>query len=139
MQATVVITGALLGCGPWALATGLLEGQFTVVVLARRLSIQQPLRPTWLRLKPTVHYARYLVTGTLAWSFYSSSDFAAVGRVAGIAALGYYQFAWNVAQLPGEKLGSVLQSVVGPFFGTIGDDHTSLRHYFLLLSAYLSR
>ena len=137
VQATVVMTGALLGFGAWALATGLLAGQFTAVLLARRLSKIQPLRPTRLRLGPTVHYARYLVTGSLAWSLYSSADFAVVGRVAGIVALGYYQFAWNVAQLPGEKLGNVLQSVVGPFFGTIGGDHKSLRHYFLLLSELL--
>jgi len=127
----------LLGFGAWALATGLLAGQFTAVLLARRLSKIQPLRPTRLRLGPTVHYARYLVTGSLAWSLYSSADFAVVGRVAGIVALGYYQFAWNVAQLPGEKLGNVLQSVVGPFFGTIGGDHKSLRYYFLLLSELL--
>jgi O-antigen/teichoic acid export membrane protein len=136
-QAMVVIAGALLGFGAWALVTGLLAGQLTAVLLARRLSKLQPLWPTWRHLKPTIMYARYLVAGTLAWSVYSISDFAAVGRVVGVAALGYYQFSWNVAQLPGEKLGSVLQSVVGPFFGTIGDDHTSLRHYFLLLSEML--
>jgi len=137
VQATVVMTGALLGFGAWALAMGLLAGQFTAVLLSCRLNKIQPLRPTRLQLGPTVQYARYLVTGTMAWSFYSSADFAVVGRVAGIVALGYYQFAWNVAQLPGEKLGNVLQSVVGPFFGTIGGDHKSLRYYFLLLSELL--
>jgi O-antigen/teichoic acid export membrane protein len=73
----------------------------------------------------------------MAWYAYSSADFATVGRVVGLAALGYYQFAWNIAQLPGEKLANVLQGVVGPFFGAIGDDRAALRHYFLVLSELL--
>jgi len=137
VQATVVMVGALLGYGAWALVTGLLAGQVVVAVLVRRLSHLQALRPQQLQLAPTAQYARYLVTGSLAWYLYANADFAVVGRVAGIAALGYYQFAWNVAQLPGEKLGNVLQSVVGPFFGVIGDDRANITHYFLLLSELL--
>ena len=81
--------------------------------------------------------ARHLVVSALAWYLYSNADFAVVGRVAGLSALGYYQFAWNVAQLPGEKLANVLQAVVLPFFGSIGDDRNALRHYFLILSELL--
>ena len=137
VQGAVVMTGALFGYGAWALAFGLLAGQFTVVLLLRRLSSLSPLRPTRIQLGPTARYARYLVTGSLAWYLYTTADFAVVGRVSGIVALGYYQFAWNVSQLPGEKLGNVLQNVVAPFFGTIGDDHNTLKHYFLLLSEFL--
>jgi len=137
VQASVVLIAALLGFGAWALAAGLLAGQFTAVLLVRNMSNLQPLLPTRLRLGSTAQYARHLVTGSLAWYLYSTADFAVVGRVFGIAALGYYQFAWNIAQLPGEKLGNVLQSVVGPFFGAIGDDHRNIKHYFLLLSELL--
>jgi len=134
VQAATVLAGALLGFGAWALAGGLLAGHAAVVLLARRAVRLQPAMPERLVLGSTVGYARHLVVASLAWYLYSNADFAVIGRVAGLTALGYYQFAWNVAQLPGEKLGNVLQAVVGPFFGSIGDDLVQLRHYFLLLS-----
>jgi teichuronic acid exporter len=136
-QAVTVMVGAILGYGAWALAGGLLVGHVTAVVFTRRSVRLRALRPVRAVISPTISYARHLVVGSLAWYIYSNADFAVVGRVAGLTALGYYQFAWNMAQLPGEKLGNVLQMVVGPFFGSIGDDLRLLKHYFLLLSELL--
>jgi teichuronic acid exporter len=137
VQATTVLTCALLGLRYWSLAIGLIAGQAAAVVLAYRYVKLSPLRPTRAVLGPSLDYARHLVVGSLAWYAYSNADFAVVGRVVGLSALGFYQFAWNVAQLPGEKLANVLQAVVGPFFGAIGDDKVALRHYFLVLSELL--
>lgn len=136
-QAATVLLGALFGLRYWSLVLGLIVGQLAAVTMARRYIQISPRRPTRVALGPTVEYARHLVISSVAWYMYSSADFAVVGRVAGLSALGYYQFAWNVAQLPGEKLANVLQSVVGPFFGAIGDDVRALRHYFLVLSELL--
>ncbi len=137
VQATTVLVGALLGLRYWSLALGLIAGHLAAMLLARRYIVLRARRPDRATLGPTIDYARQLVVSSLAWYMYSSADFAVVGRVAGLSALGYYQFAWNVAQLPGEKLANVLQSVVGPFFGAIGDDKRALRHYFLVLSELL--
>ncbi|HYW51030.1 MAG TPA: lipopolysaccharide biosynthesis protein [Gemmatimonadaceae bacterium] len=137
VQAATVLAGALAGLRYWSLALGLIAGYVASVLMARRYITVQADRPTRAVLGPTVSYARELVVGSFAWYLYSNADFAVVGRVAGLTALGYYQFAWNVAQLPGEKLANVLQSVVGPFFGAIGDDRKMLKHYFLVLSELL--
>ncbi len=137
VQASVVMIGAALGYGAWSLIAGLIVGHLTATLMTRRWVKLSPLRPTRSELEPTLRYAQHLVVGSFAWFFYSNADFAVVGRVAGLTALGYYQFGWNLAQLPGEKLGNVLQAVVGPFFGAIGNDLKNLRHYFLLLSELL--
>ncbi len=136
-QASVVLLCAVLGFRYWSLAIGLIVGHVVALVWTRRYVKLRMQRPEMASIGPTVGYARHLVVGTLAWYLYSNADFAVVGRVAGLSALGYYQFAWNVAQLPGEKLANVLQAVVLPFFGSIGDDKVALRHYFLILSALL--
>jgi O-antigen/teichoic acid export membrane protein len=136
-QAGTVLVGALLGLRHWSLVLGLIVGHFAAMMMTRRYIRLIANRPSRADLAPTLEYAQHLVLSALAWYLYSNSDFAVVGRVVGLSALGYYQFAWNVAQLPGEKLGNVLQSVVGPFFGAIGDDKRALRHYFLVLSELL--
>lgn len=136
-QAGTVLLGAFLGWRYWSLAIGLCVGHFAALILTRRHVVLAARRPRRQDFGPTFEYSRHLVVSSLAWYLYSNADFAVVGRVAGLSALGYYQFAWNVAQLPGEKLANVLQSVVGPFFGAIGDDPKLLRHYFLVLSELL--
>ena len=138
VQASTVLAFVLLGFGYWSLVIGLIAGYVSAFLLLRTFASIMPARPRRAALAPTLEYARHLVVGALAWYAYSHSDFTAVGRAAGLAALGYYQFAWNIAQLPGEKLANVLQAVVGPFFGSIGDDRTMLRHYFLVLSELMA-
>ena len=136
-QAIVVLVSAVCGLRYWSLAAGLLAGYAVGFLVARRLVSLEHARPTRDEVGPVVRYAGQLVASALAWYIYSSADFAVVGRVAGLAALGYYQFGWNIAQLPGEKLANVLQAVVLPFFGSIGEDRDALRHYFILLSELL--
>ncbi len=136
-QASTVLICALLGFRYWSLAIGLVVGHVVALVWTRRCVVLRARRPDRLAIGATVEYAKHLVVGALAWYVYSNADFAVVGRVAGLSALGYYQFAWNVAQLPGEKLANVLQAVVLPFFGSIGDDAKALKHYFLILSELL--
>lgn len=137
VQAGSVLVGALAGLRYWSLAIGIILGQLTSLLATRHYVRMKPSMPQWSSVAPTTSYAQHLVLSSMAWYAYSSADFAVVGRVAGLAALGYYQFAWNIAQLPGEKLANVLQGVVGPFFGSIGDDRKLLRHYFLVLSELL--
>jgi teichuronic acid exporter len=136
-QASTVLLCSMLGLGYWSLAFGLLVGHVAAMLATRRYAVVALRRPTHAVLGPTLEYARHLMVGSVAWYLYSNADFAIVGRVIGLSALGYYQFAWNIAQLPGEKLANVLQAVVGPFFGSIGDDRVALRHYFLVLSELL--
>lgn len=136
-QALTVLGCALLGFGYWSLAIGLIVGYVVAFLWSLRYVRLLPTLPRREMLAPTLLYARHLVTSSVAWYFYSNADFAVVGRVVGLTALGYYQFAWNVAQLPGEKLANILQSVVSPFFAAIGDDRFMLRHYFLILSELL--
>jgi len=136
-QAFTVLICALLGFRYWSLTIGLIVGHLVTLVWTQRSVSLRARFPDRLTVGPTFGYTRHLAVSALAWYLYSNADFAVVGRVAGLSALGYYQFAWNVAQLPGEKLANVLQAVVLPFFGSIGDDKKALKHYFLILSELL--
>jgi O-antigen/teichoic acid export membrane protein len=133
-QAGTVLVCAMLGLRYWSLAIGLVAGSIAARITTSRYITIGRQRPTREILGPTAHYARQMVIGVLAWYAYANSDFVVLGRVVGMSALGYYQFAWNIAQLPGEKLGNVLQAVILPFFGSIGDNKEALRHYYCLLS-----
>ncbi len=136
-QAIAVVICVLNGLAYWSLSIGMVLGQAVGFLVARHFVRLGWMRPRMSEIGAVVRYGWALMASALAWYLYSSGDFAILGRVAGLSALGYYQFAWNIAQLPGEKLANVLQSVVLPFFGSIGEDRRALRHYFLVLSELL--
>jgi O-antigen/teichoic acid export membrane protein len=136
-QAIMVLACAVAGLGYWALAIGLVSGYLLAYIYARQLIAIPLMRPNLRELRPQFRYSGQLLASAMSWYLYSGGDFVVLGRVSGLAALGYYQFAWNIAQLPGEKLANILQAVVHPFFGAIGDDRRALRHYFLVLSELL--
>ncbi len=124
-----VIGLALLGFGYWALIGGQLLGALLplIVLLAR---YPQPFhRIERTGIAPLITFSRELLVGRLAWMAYQSAPLAIVGRVLGTAALGQYSFAWTLATLPGEKLSSVVSSVLPSVLRTARGDPTVLWRY----------
>lgn len=137
-QTGTVLGLALAGARYWAPAAGILVAAATSAWLSGRLAWVRPARPAWRDLAAPLTYAWHVIVGSLLWYAYSNSDFAVVGRALDVTALGLYQFAWNIAQLPGEKITNVLQAVAGPLFGSVGDDRTLLRRYLLVVTESLA-
>jgi O-antigen/teichoic acid export membrane protein len=137
-QTATVLGLALAGARYWAPAAGILVAGVVSVLLSARLAWVRPAWPTWRELATPVRYAGHLIAGSLLWYAYSNADFAVVGRALDVTALGLYQFAWNIAQLPGEKITNVLQAVAGPLFGSVGDDRVALRRYVLVVTESLA-
>lgn len=137
-QAATVLVLALAGARYWAPAAGIVVASATSAVLSARLAWVRPARPRWQDLGAPVRFATHLIVGSLLWYGYSNADFAVVGRALDVTALGLYQFAWNIAQLPGEKITNVLQAVAGPLFGSVGDDRAMLRRYLLVVTESLA-
>lgn len=136
--AALVIVLAWQGAGYWALVLGNLFGATLSTV---PLLLRHGIAPAWPRLaelRGQFQMARDIVIGRIAWSLYRNSDFLVAGRLFGATPLGHYTMAWNVASLPGEKLGHVLTAATLPFFSALQKDRPMLRHYFLQVTEALA-
>ena len=125
----VTLALAALGFGYWALVLGHLAG--TAARTACMLSLRRH-GYAWLQfqtIKPALKFSRHVLVSYLASDTYSRADNAIAGRVLGPSALGFYSVAWNLANIPLERVTSLITVVVGTFFGVVREDYTSLRRY----------
>jgi PST family polysaccharide transporter len=70
----------------------------------------------------------------LSWYAYSNSDFVISGRVLGQLALGSYTVAWNLANVPVEKITGILNGVTPALFSAVQKEKAALRRYLLNLT-----
>ena len=133
-SAVATLALALLGFGYWALVLGNVFG-FTLrsmIVLAIR-----PCRFAWPHLEAIrrpLRVARHVMVSVFSWAAYSTLDNATAGRVLGKSALGFYGIAWTLANVPLEKVTSLVTTVVPSYLSAVQADVTALRRYFRTLT-----
>ncbi|MDZ4673937.1 MAG: lipopolysaccharide biosynthesis protein [Gemmatimonadota bacterium] len=137
-SAVLVLALAWLGTGYWALVGGNLGGSLVATLWVLAIHRQPLAVPRLAHLARPLTYARHILGSRIAWQAYRNSDFLIAGRLFGADLLGYYTVAWNLASLPGEKLGNIITAATGPFFAAIQHDRAALRHHFLRVTEMLS-
>jgi len=133
-QMLATVSMAYFGLRFWALVLGSLTGILTGTVLTL---VAAPHGFAWPRLKSirrALGFTRPVLAANLGWYAYSNADFAIAGKVLGKTALGAYSFAWNLATMPGDKIGSLIMRVVPGFFSVHQHDPASLRRYLCKLT-----
>jgi teichuronic acid exporter len=129
LQPIVTICLAAQGLGYWALVLGGWFGAgFSTVLLVWAC----PLGFIWPRIskiKETLTFSWQILVSRLSWYVYSNADFVVAGRVLGQAALGAYTFAWTLANVPVDKISSVVVRTTPAFFAAYQNDQGALRRY----------
>jgi teichuronic acid exporter len=138
----VVVLGASLGWGVWALVFNTLAGAFAVTVL---LLYWQPYRVRWPRqvasLASPLRSGWRVLASRIAYYGYTTADQMVVGRVLGKDALGAYSFATTLSTTLSTEISSVVSRVVPGIFSAVQSQPAELRRYFLVLTelvAYLT-
>ena len=68
-------------------------------------------------------YGKHIVSSQSLIFLITNVDNAIVGRYAGQAALGYYQFAYNISNMPATQITSIVSQVMFPAFSKLaGED-----------------
>lgn len=137
-QSMTALLLAWLGWGYWALVVSGLLGN---VVASSALLLLRPCGfawPTPRHIASEFTFSRRLLASRLAWYFYSNSDFIVAGRFLGTSALGVYTIAWNIANVPVDKLSALLTRVTPAIFARVQSEHEEMRRYLLLLTQGLS-
>ena len=74
----------------------------------------------------------------VSFSAYSSLDNVIAGRVLGQAALGVYGLAWTLANVPLEKVATLVTTVVPSYLATVQSEPAALRRYLRTLTEALA-
>ncbi len=134
LTAIVTVVLAIAGLHYWTLVIGSLVGCATGTVLLL-LQERRPFAwPKFSDLEHAIRFSWHVLVSRISWYTYSNSDFAIAGKMLGETALGSYTVAWNLANLPVEKITNLLAGVTPAFFSTVQNDLGAIRKYLLNLT-----
>jgi len=134
VAASVTLVMAYFHFGYWSLVFGNLVGS---VVRSALIVAWRPFRfalPRYRSIREALSFGRQLAISTVAFSSYQRLDNLTAGRVLGQTALGYYGLAWTFANVPLEKVTSLVTTVVPSYLAAAQNDHAALRRYLRTLS-----
>jgi teichuronic acid exporter len=129
LSSALVLVMALKGFGYWSLILGNMIPSFIrhAIVLGIK-----PCRLAWPRLssiREPLRFGWHLSVSTIASNSYQRLDNFVAGRVLGQTALGLYGNAWELANVPLEKVASLVTTVLPSYLAVVQDDAAALRRY----------
>jgi PST family polysaccharide transporter len=138
VQSIVTVIAAFLGWGYWALFAGNLAGRLVGTILVCSWKHAGFAWPRWRDIHAPAQLGWQTAIGRTAWALYSLADGIVVGRMLGVAVLGNYRIAMNVASAPAEKVSTLLMRTATPLFANVKDDHGLVRRFYLIMVEILS-
>jgi len=138
----VAITAALLLRNAWALIFGLLAANFVRTVVSYFVHSYRPrLQLEGAKAKELYGFGRWVLGSSTLIFFLTQGDDVLVGKVLGATALGFYQMAYLISNLPATEITHVISQVTFPAYSKLQDDLPKLREAYLLtlqLTAFVS-
>lgn len=125
----LILGMALLGFGYWSLVFG------NVIPTVIRTAIILRVRPcklAWPRInsiREPLRFGWHLSISTLASNAYQRLDNFVAARMLGQTALGLYGNAWELANVPLEKVASLVTTVIPTYLSAVQNDHAAIRRY----------
>jgi teichuronic acid exporter len=146
VEAGALLTGsvstlglALAGFSVWALVFGAL---ITAGLRSLGFSLLSPrrYRPSWrlVRVFPIVKFGGAIVAQRLVWWLYSQLDILLLGRLYQADAVGIYSIARQLAALPHDKVGAVLNQVTLASFARVQHDASRVRSHLMQATRMLA-
>ncbi|PYV72392.1 MAG: hypothetical protein DMG97_13640, partial [Acidobacteria bacterium] len=130
--ATLVL--AYLHFGYWALVLGNLAGTAIRTVLIVRARPHRFALPHLSSISAALRFGWHVMVSLVALNSYQSLDNITAGRVLGRAALGFYGMAWTLANVPIEKVTSLVTTVIPSYLATVQNEPAALRRYLRALT-----
>jgi lipopolysaccharide exporter len=131
-EVLVAIPAALIMRSVWALAYGAVSGAAVGCVASY---LVHPYRPR-LRFDPDaaralVGYGRWVTGSTIMVFLITQGDNAVVGKLLGVGALGLYQMAYRISNMPTTEIAAMTHQVTFPAYSKLQDDLPRLRQAYL--------
>ncbi len=128
----VAIVVAVLGGGAWALVLGFLAGH---IVRSGASFLVHPFRPRprldLAKARELFIFGRWIFASGIVIFLVTQGDDAVVGKMIGVAALGFYQMAYLLSNLPASQVTHVISEVSFPVYAKLQTDAPRLRTAYL--------
>ena len=132
VEFVVTVGLALVLRNVWALVFGWIAGAAACVVWSY---VAEPRRPRFYLnrtiLAKLFGYGKWLTASSILMYILLNGDNIVVGKFIGTAALGFYQIAYTVANLPATAISHVISSVMFPAYASVQDDLPRLSRMYL--------
>jgi len=145
LDATTSIIGAIatllmayFGLGYWSLVLGNLARYTVRSVLVVAARPHRFAMPRLHSLRGPLAFGWHVLVSLLASSAYEKLDNVTAGRMLGQAALGIYGMAWNLANIPMEKLTTLVTTTIPTYFASVQTEPAALRRYLRTLTETLA-
>jgi O-antigen/teichoic acid export membrane protein len=136
--ATATLMLAYFGWGYWSLVLGNLARFTTRSVLVVTVRPYPFALPRLNCLREPLTFGWHVLVSVVASSAYEKLDNVTAGRVLGQAALGVYGMAWTLANVPMEKLTSLVTTTIPTYFAAVQTEPAALRRYLRTLTEALA-
>jgi len=135
----VAVALALMGLGVWSLVIARIVDSILTSILVWMVVPWRPrLRFDRQDAKRLFDYGKHIVGSSILIYFITNLDNTFIGRVLGEAQLGYYGFAYNLANLPATQISRLIGQVLFPAYSKIRDDLETMRTVFFKTLHYVS-
>jgi len=138
VSSIVTLGAAFAGFGYWALVLGNLISTIARAIVVLWIVPCRLAWPDFRTIREPLRFCRSLVVSTFAFYSYEQTDNLVVGKVLGQATLGLYGAAWELANVPLEKLVTVLVTVVPSYLAAVQNQPAALRRYLRVLTEIIA-
>lgn len=114
----------------WALVLAMPIGQLLVLPLSYRLAPYRP-RLSLAAWRDLFNFSKWLFLGNIAALIDAQAMVFIIGRTQGVASVGLYQVAYQIAALPISEIAAPIRQTVYAGFARVWHDLTQLRRQFL--------
>jgi len=139
---TVAITAALLLRSVWALVFGLLAGNLVRCIVSYIIDSHRPrLQFNKGQAKELFGFGGWILGSSILMFFITQGDDIFVGKLLGVTALGFYQMAYRISNIPATEITHVISQVTFPAYSKLQDNISKLREAYLKVlqvTAFLS-
>ncbi len=138
----VAISAAFFLRSVWALVFGLLAGNLVRLIVSYFVHPYRP-KPNFnlQQFKDLSGFGRWVLGSSILIFLVTHGDDALVGKVLGVTALGFYQLAYRLSNMPATEITHVISQVTFPAYSKLQDNLPKLREAYLKvlqLTAFLS-
>ena len=138
----VAIPAALILRNAWALVFGLLAGNFVRMVMSYFVYPYRP-HPSFneQQFKELFGFGKWILGSSILIFLLTQGDDIFVGKLLGATALGFYQMAYRISNMPATEITHVISQVTFPAYSKLQDNIPKLREAYLKvlqITAFLS-
>ena len=138
----VAVSAVLILRNVWALVFGLLAGNFTRCVVSYLIHSYRPhLSFDFGKAKKLFGFGKWILGSSILVFLITQGDDIFVGKLLGVTALGFYQMAYIISNMPATEITRVISQVTFPAYSKIQDNIPKLREAYLKVlqvTAFLS-